>query len=79
MHSVPHDLKILKETLTLEPGGYNKENAFWNSYSIHKMIAELPQPDRERLQKRAAVISAKYAELSERYQASKDKNWIPLN
>jgi len=77
--AIPHDLKILKEVFTLEPGGYNKENAFWNSYSIHKMIAELPQPDRERLQKRAAVISAKYAELSEQYQASKDENSIPLN
>ena len=77
--AIPHDLKILKEVFTLEPGGYNKDNAFWNSYSIHKMIAELPQSDRERLQKRAAVISAKYAELSEQYQASKDENSIPLN
>ncbi len=77
--AIPHDLKILKEVFTLEPGGYNRENAFWNSYSIHKMIAELPEPDRERLQKRAAAISAKYAELSEQYQASKDKNSIPLN
>ena len=77
--AIPHDLKILKEVFTLEPGGYNRENAFWKSYSIHKMIAELPEPDRERLQKRAAAISTKYAELSEQYQASKDKNSIPLN
>ena len=77
--AIPHDLKILKEVFTLEPGGYNRENAFWKSYSIHKMIAELPEPDRERLQMRAAAISAKYAELSEQYQAGKDKNSIPLN
>ena len=63
----------------MEPGGYNKENAFWKSYSIHKMIAELPEPDRERLQNRAAAIGAKYAELSEQYQSSKDENSIPLN
>ncbi|ATU94759.1 deaminase [Phyllobacterium zundukense] len=77
--AIPHDLKILKEVFTLEPGGYNRENAFWKSYSIHKMIAELPEPDRDRLQKRAAAISDKYAELSQLYQAGKDKNSIPLN
>lgn len=77
--AIPHDLKILKEVFTLEPGGYNRENAFWKSYSIHKMIAGLPESDRERLTKRAATISAKYAELSDQYQAGKDKNSIPLN
>lgn len=77
--AIPHDLKILKEVFTLEPGGYNRENAFWKSYSIHKLIAELPEPDRERLTKRAAAISEKYAELSQQYQAGKDKNSIPLN
>ena len=77
--AIPHDLKILKEVFTLEPGGYNRENAFWKSYSIHKMIAELPEPDRDRLTKRAAAISEKYAELSQQYQAGKDKNSIPLN
>jgi tRNA(Arg) A34 adenosine deaminase TadA len=77
--AIPHDLRILKEVFTLEPGGYNRENAFWKSYSIHKMIAEFPEPERDRLQKRAAAISDKYAELSARYQAGKDKNSIPLN
>jgi tRNA(Arg) A34 adenosine deaminase TadA len=77
--AIPHDLKILKEVFTLEPGGYNRQNAFWKSYSIHKMIAELPAPERDRLQRRAAAISDKYSELSARYQAGKDKNSIPLN
>ncbi|RCW79773.1 deaminase [Phyllobacterium bourgognense] len=77
--AIPHDLKILKEVFTLEPGGYNEENTFWKSYAIQKMIADLPEPDRDRLHKRAAAISAKYAELSEQYQSSKDENSIPLN
>jgi tRNA(Arg) A34 adenosine deaminase TadA len=77
--AIPHDLKILKEVFTLEPGGYNEKNAFWKSYAIHRMIAELPEPDRDRLQKRAAAISAKYAELSEKYQAGKNENSIPLS
>jgi hypothetical protein len=43
------------------------------------MIAELPQPDRDRLQLRAAAISATYEELSEHYQSGKAENSIPLN
>jgi tRNA(Arg) A34 adenosine deaminase TadA len=77
--AIPHDLKILKEVFTLEPGGYNDENAFWKSYAIQKMIAELPEPDRDRLHRRAAAISAIYEELSERYQSTKSGNSIPLN
>lgn len=77
--AIPHDLKILKEVFTLEPGGYNEQNAFWKSYSIHKLIAGLPEQDRQRLQRRAAAISEKYGELSERYQSGKGENSIPLN
>ena len=42
--AIPHDLKILKEVFTLEPGGYNAENAFWKSHSIRKLAAALPRP-----------------------------------
>ncbi|MRG58093.1 nucleoside deaminase [Phyllobacterium sp. SYP-B3895] len=77
--AIPHDLKILKEVFTLEPGGYNTENAFWKSYSIHKLIAQQPEPDRMRLQERAASIARKYDDLSAQYQASKGGNSIPLN
>ncbi len=77
--AIPHDLKILKEVFTLEPGGYNKENAFWKSYAIHALIAAQAEPERSRLQARAAKISEKYADLSDQYQSSKDQNSIPLN
>lgn len=77
--AIPHDLKILKEVFTLEPGGYNAENAFWKSYSIHKLIAQQPEADRTRLQERAASIARKYDDLSAQYQASKGGNSIPLN
>ncbi len=77
--SIPHDLKILKEVFTLEPGGYNRDNAFWHSHSIPKMVASLPDADRHRLGKRLDAIFAKYDELSGTYQASKDGNAIPLN
>jgi len=77
--SIPHDLKILKEVFTLEPGGYNRDNSFWHSHSIPKMVASLPEPDRSRLEKRLDAIRAKYDAMSGTYQSSKDGNAIPLS
>lgn len=77
--AIPHDLKILKEVFTLEPGGYNAENAYWKSYSLRKLVRELPEPDRKRMEDRIAKISARYDEMSGAYQASKGDNDIPLN
>ncbi|MFN3548858.1 MAG: deaminase [Mesorhizobium sp.] len=77
--AIPHDLRILKEVFTLEPGGYNAENAFWKSHSIRKLAAALPEPDRSRIEARIAAIARTYDDLSAVYQASKDDNDIPLN
>lgn len=76
--AIPHDLRILKQVFTLDPGGYNAENAFWKSYAIGRLVAAFPAPDRTALQARIAAISARYAELSEVYQASKGAAGIPL-
>ncbi|WLR95688.1 nucleoside deaminase (plasmid) [Shinella zoogloeoides] len=77
--AIPHDLKILKEVFTLEPGGYNRRNAFWEGQSIHALIDRMPEAQRAELKERAAAISRKYDDLSAVYQASKDGNAIPLN
>ena len=77
--AIPHDLKILKEVFTLDPGGYNAENAYWKSFSIRKLVRELPDLERIGLEARIAKISACYDELSGNYQASKADNDIPLN
>ncbi|MDK1387645.1 nucleoside deaminase [Sinorhizobium sp. 8-89] len=77
--AIPHDLRILKEVFTLEPGGYNRTNAFWKGRSIPGLIAGLPESDRASLEERAQAIGRKYAELSATYQASKENNAIPLN
>ena len=77
--AIPHDLKILKEVFTLDPGGYNKENAFWTGRSLRRMIADLPEPDRARLSTRADALAKTYDELSSTYQAQKQDNDIPLN
>ncbi|HRO15962.1 MAG TPA: nucleoside deaminase [Paracoccus sp. (in: a-proteobacteria)] len=77
--SIPHDLKILKEVFTLEPGGYNRTNAFWTGQSIPDLIDRLPEPRRMQFRMRADAISRKYDELSAAYQANKANNAIPLN
>lgn len=77
--AIPHDLKILKEVFTLDPGGYNAENAYWKSYSIRKLVRALPEADRARLEVRIAAISTRYDALSAEYQDGKVNNDIPLN
>ncbi|MBK8457809.1 MAG: nucleoside deaminase [Phyllobacteriaceae bacterium] len=77
--AIPHDLKILKEVFTLDPGGYNAENAFWKSFSIPRLIASLPDRERMLMSARVVAIAARYAALSDSYQSGKSANDIPLN
>lgn len=77
--AIPHDLKILKEVFRLEPGGYAQENAFWKSASIAALMQEADPEMRKRLTEQDARIRARYDRLSDSYQASKDRNAIPLN
>jgi tRNA(Arg) A34 adenosine deaminase TadA len=77
--AIPHDLKILKEVFGLEPGGYRKQNAFWNSFAIADLVETEADPTRTELKAQTARIKATYAALSDSYQASKGDNDIPLN
>ncbi len=77
--AIPHDLKILKEVFGLEPGGYRKQNAFWNSFAIADLVAIEPEPVKAALEAQTARIKAVYDQLSDSYQATKDDNAIPLN
>lgn len=76
--SIPHDLKILKEVFRLEPGGYNRTNAFWKGQSIRTLIDQVPEPHHSELKGRAAAIGGKYDDLSRMYQSHKGDNAIPL-
>lgn len=76
--AIPHDLRILKEVFTLEPGGYNAVNAFWTSYDMMAMLAALDRGAREILLERVDAITALYADLSAAYQANKGHAGIPL-
>ncbi len=77
--AIPHDLKILKEVFGLEPGGYRKQNAFWNSFAIHDLIEVEDDSIRSSLLAQSQKIRSLYGDLSAQYQASKDDNNIPLN
>ena len=77
--AIPHDLRILKEVFTLDPGGYNAENAYWKSFSLRRLARALPEADRRDLEARIAHISDLYDDMSATYQAGKGDNDIPLN
>ena len=77
--AIPHDLKILKEVFRLDPGGYNRENAFWTAHALRDMANAMPEEERDAALKRIEAISAKFNALSDTYQATKADNDIPLN
>jgi tRNA(Arg) A34 adenosine deaminase TadA len=77
--AIPHDLRILKEVFTLEPGGYNASNAYWQSHAIPRLVTALPPTEGQPLQGRIAGITARYDALSQAYQQGKAANEIPLN
>ena len=76
--SIPHDLKILKEVFKINNGEYNKENSYWKSHSIHMLIEKLSSLKKEILMDQLKKIKKSYIILSNKYQASKNKNFIPL-
>ena len=77
--NIPHDLKILKDVFNIQNGNYNKKNCFWTSYSIIENIDLLKEPECINLKEKSNKIREIYKNLSELYQKSKHKNYIPLN
>jgi len=77
--AIPHDLKVLKEVFGLEPGGYRRSNAFWNSFWIADLASQAGPDERAEFNSRIEAVKATYGEMSNVYQASKDDNAIPLN
>ena len=71
--AIPHDIRMLKEVFGLEPNGYRRQNAYWQSQRLADLLET--EADRTRL----TAIRAEYDRLSEVYQSGKDENDIPLN
>jgi len=78
--AIPHDLNILREVFGLQPGKYNKQNAFWQCHPIVAWIDQLPSDDtRSALLDAVESIRKRYAAASSTYQADKSDNAIPLS
>jgi tRNA(Arg) A34 adenosine deaminase TadA len=77
--AIPHDLKILKEVFDVNPGEYRRENAFWQCHAVRDLVAGLNADQAKTCNDRIDAIVARYAQLSNTYQADKDSNEIPLN
>lgn len=79
--SIPHDIKILQEVFhngneNQSSKLYNRTNAFWQSYNIIEMVANID--NRELLFSRINHITTIYNQLSQIYQANKGHDKIPL-
>jgi len=76
--SIPHDLNILKEVFNINDGNYIKNNSYWKSYNINILINNLEDSKKKKLIDSFNNIKKKYFDLSNKYQATKEKNSIPL-
>ena len=75
---IPHDLKILKEVFKVNNGEYNKENSYWKSHNINMLIENLSSSKKEKIMNQLKEIKKNYIDLSNKYQLSKNENFIPL-
>ena len=75
--NIPHDLKILEEVFKIKEGNYQKNNQYWQSFSI---IDEIIKLDCEKeLSGKISKIKEEYQKMSKIYQENKISNNIPLN
>ena len=75
--NIPHDLKILEEVFKIKGGEYQKNNHYWESFSI---ISEIRKQNLDmNLSAKINKITEEYQNMSKIYQESKINNKIPLN
>ena len=76
--NIPHDLSILKEVFHINEGEYQKENKYWQSFSIIDEIKENKELNNPKFIDKIDKIKLLYEELSSEYQNTKVSNNIPL-
>ena len=76
--NIPHDLSILKEVFHINEGEYQKENKYWQSFSIIDEIKENKDLNNPIFIEKIDKIKLLYDELSAEYQNTKVSNNIPL-
>ena len=77
--AIGHDLNILKEIFSLEPGMYNRQNSYWTAYSIVNLVSNCDLKNRQKYEAQIQRIRNLYNVMSNTYQSIKthSKN-IPL-
>lgn len=75
---IPHDLAILAEVFRCADGAYAESNAYWTSYSLVDLIAEGSPEEQVRWRDQVDELRTAYADLSDRYQKTKQASAIPL-
>ena len=78
LFEIPHDARIMQEVFSLEAGGYNQRNAYWESFSVAKLAAAQAPPEDLRLRNRIAAIGARYETLTRSWKQQRSKTRIPL-
>ena len=76
--NIGHDLKILKEVFKQEPGGYARQNAYWEAHSIRNLINVCDDITQKGFLDRIEKLKKVYAQMSEVYQKNKSDTDIPL-
>ena len=76
--NIPHDLNILKEVFNINEGQYQKDNKYWQSFSIIDEIKENKDLNNPIFIDKIDKIKLLYEELSAEYQNIKFSNNIPL-
>jgi tRNA(Arg) A34 adenosine deaminase TadA len=78
LFGIPHDARIMQEVFGLEPGGYNKNNAYWKSFCLAKLAAAQAPPEDLRLRNRIAAIEQRYVDLTRSWEKHRATSRIPL-
>jgi tRNA(Arg) A34 adenosine deaminase TadA len=73
-----HDLRILKEVFQQDPDGYSRENEYWKSYNLRRLIRACDEETRAGFDARIADLEKVYAEMSDVYRQNKQGSDIPL-
>jgi tRNA(Arg) A34 adenosine deaminase TadA len=86
--AIPHDIRVLREVYAVRDPDrpaplagrdfYNRQNAFFTSTGIVRMVDGVADPAKAPLLARISHLKDLYAELSAKYQADKGSSGIPM-
>ena len=75
---IPYDLQQFKDIFKLPGGDYNRQNAFWKSYNVIKLIKKCDKKTQTGFMARVQKLKKQYDAMSAVYQKNKDNTDIPF-